>query len=87
MNKIVVSTIGTSLLTNQIAHNHAAEKEWYSKLRDVANLSLSETPDEVKAIIQTLVIAPSKSYLPPPSAKFARPAPNSTACTGYTTMT
>lgn len=54
MNKIVVSTIGTSLLTNQIDRNHADEKQWYSKLRDVANLSLAKTPDEEKVIIQTL---------------------------------
>lgn len=54
VNQIVVSTIGTSLLTNQIDRANADEKQWYGKLRDVANLSRKQTPDEVETIIETL---------------------------------
>jgi len=54
MNRIVVSTIGTSLLTNQIARDSVVEKDWYNKLRDTAQLSLDETPQDVKEIIEVL---------------------------------
>lgn len=54
MRKVILSTVGTSLLTNQINHNNSEEKDWYSYLRDTANLSEDKTPDHVKQIITTL---------------------------------
>jgi putative CRISPR-associated protein (TIGR02619 family) len=54
MNRIVVSTIGTSLLTNQINKKATDEDNWYPKLRDTAQLSLDETPQDVQEIIKTL---------------------------------
>lgn len=54
MNRIVISTIGTSLLTNQINRTNPEEKNWYDLLRDTANLTLEETPKEVLAIIEIL---------------------------------
>ncbi len=39
MSQIVVSTIGTSLLTNQINKKATDEDNWYAKLRDTAQLS------------------------------------------------
>jgi len=50
--RLIISTIGTSLLTNQI--NRQTENNWYGKLRDTANLTLKETPDEVKEILTAL---------------------------------
>ncbi|MBD2182389.1 CRISPR-associated protein [Planktothrix sp. FACHB-1355] len=55
MRRIVISTIGTSLLTNQINRANSDEKDWYNLLRDNANLSLANTPYEVLTIIETLV--------------------------------
>lgn len=54
MQTIIVSTIGTSLLTNQINRSSETEKDWYNQLRDTANLSLESTPKEVQKIIETL---------------------------------
>ena len=54
MNRIVVSTIGTSLLTNQINKKAIDEENWYDKLRDTAQLSLDETPQDVREIIEVL---------------------------------
>ncbi|WP_069470914.1 hypothetical protein [Candidatus Marithrix sp. Canyon 246] len=45
-NKLIISTIGTSLLTNQINRANPDEKTWYSQLRDAANFSEAETPIE-----------------------------------------
>lgn len=53
-NQAVISTIGTSLLTNQIDRSSPAEKHWYSQLRDTANSTLEQTPPEVAEIIRTL---------------------------------
>ena len=39
MRQVILSTIGTSLLTNQINRANPEEKDWYSHLRDTANLS------------------------------------------------
>lgn len=55
MRRAIFSTIGTSLLTNQI--NRAEKKNWYSQLRDTANLSkesIQQHHPEVLAIIQVL---------------------------------
>ncbi|MEM1253267.1 MAG: putative CRISPR-associated protein [Cyanobacteria bacterium P01_H01_bin.21] len=54
MTNIVVSTIGTSLLTNQINRSEPAEKHWYPKLRDSANLSWEDTEEITQTIINTL---------------------------------
>ena len=54
MRRIVISTIGTSLLTNQIKRSDEAEHDWYNQLRDTANLTLENTPKEVISIIETL---------------------------------
>ena len=54
MRKVVISTVGTSLLTNQINRANPEEQGWYSQLRDHANLTEKETPQAVHNIIQTL---------------------------------
>lgn len=53
MPNIIVSTVGTSLLTNQINPKNEEERNWNQQLRDHANCK-EETPDSVKAIINTL---------------------------------
>jgi len=54
MQRVIISTIGTSLLTNQINRQEPSEKDWYNQLRDTANLILKDTPVEVHSIIETL---------------------------------
>lgn len=54
MRRVIISTIGTSLLTNQINRGNPDEKDWYSHLRDTANLNENQTPDNVKDIIAQL---------------------------------
>jgi putative CRISPR-associated protein (TIGR02619 family) len=54
MRRVVISTIGTSLLTNQIKRNDDAEKDWYNQIRDTANLTQENTPKEVLSIIEIL---------------------------------
>lgn len=54
MGKVILSTIGTSLLTQQIDRRNLDEESWYPKLRDTANLNLDQTPEEVLEIIQLL---------------------------------
>ncbi len=54
MTNVVISTIGTSLLTQQIDRSHPDEKTWYSRLRDTANLRLENTPEDVLDIITQL---------------------------------
>ncbi len=54
MRRVVISTIGTSLLTNQIKRSEESEKDWYSQLRDSANLTLENTSKEVILIIESL---------------------------------
>lgn len=50
----VLSTIGTSLLTNCINRGDSNEATWLRSLRDSANLSQKESSAELKAIIQEL---------------------------------
>ena len=52
--RVVISTIGTSLLTNQINRYEESEKNWYTQLRDAANLTEKNTSKEVLAIISIL---------------------------------
>lgn len=54
MRRVVISTIGTSLLTNQINRSNLEEKDWYNQLRDTANSTLEKTPKDVLEIIETL---------------------------------
>ncbi|MEC4812683.1 MAG: CRISPR-associated protein [Scytonema sp. PMC 1069.18] len=54
MQQVVISSIGTSLLTNQINRGSENEKDWYPRLRDTANLTWEKTPEDVKEIILTL---------------------------------
>jgi putative CRISPR-associated protein (TIGR02619 family) len=54
MSRLILSTIGTSLLTQQIDRGNQNENDWYGKLRDTANLKPGETPDEVKEMIYVL---------------------------------
>lgn len=54
MNYCIISTVGTSLLTNQIDRQNPDEKLWYSKLRDTANLVREELDSEVQEIIAIL---------------------------------
>ncbi len=54
MLRVIISTIGTSLLTNQINRSADGEKSWYNQLRDTANLKADSTPKEVLAIIEEL---------------------------------
>ncbi|MEM9153745.1 MAG: putative CRISPR-associated protein [Cyanobacteria bacterium P01_F01_bin.33] len=54
MANFILSTIGTSLLTQQISRGNPDEKDWYPKLRDTANFRFEQTPNDVQDIIQTL---------------------------------
>jgi putative CRISPR-associated protein (TIGR02619 family) len=54
MNQIVVSTVGTSLLTNQIDRKNPGEESWYSQLRDTANLRADQIKPPVTDIVATL---------------------------------
>ena len=63
MNRVVISTVGTSLLTNQIDRSNPDEKDWYTKLRDFANHNKKETPQQVQDIIQQLRRRANKKLL------------------------
>ena len=52
--KVIVSTVGTSLLSKQIDRKANTEKDWSQLLRDTANLTEATTPQNIKVIIQTL---------------------------------
>jgi len=54
MPRVILSTIGTSLLTQQIQRDDPIEKSWYAQLRDTANTSTSEMPPAIAAIVDTL---------------------------------
>ncbi|MEB3124027.1 MAG: hypothetical protein VKL41_22725 [Snowella sp.] len=54
MRRTIISTIGTSLLTQQIDRGNIQEKDWYDLLRDTANCKASEIPPQVQKIITTL---------------------------------
>jgi len=54
MSQVIISTIGTSLLNNQINRSNPEEKDWYNQLRDTANSTLENIPKEVQKIIETL---------------------------------
>ncbi len=52
--KIIISTIGTSLLTNQVDRKNSDEQLWQKELRDEANASEVETSTHVKILVDTL---------------------------------
>ncbi|MDT9295471.1 MAG: CRISPR-associated protein [Arthrospira platensis PCC 7345] len=54
MRRFVLSTVGTSLLTNQIDRSNEAEKNWYALLRDSANVQRDNLNPEILQIIETL---------------------------------
>lgn len=57
MRRVIISTIGASLLINQINRAGFNENDWYTQLRDTANLSdevIKKYYLEILAIIQTL---------------------------------
>ncbi len=55
MRRVIISTVGTSLLTNQIDRNNNQEKDWYGLLRDSANLKGEQIENEqIIGIILTL---------------------------------
>jgi putative CRISPR-associated protein (TIGR02619 family) len=54
MTKVVISSIGTSLLTQQINRDNMDEKDWYKLLRDTANLTRQNTPKNVINIVNIL---------------------------------
>lgn len=54
MPRFVLSTIGTSLLTQQIDRDNREETDWSKSLSNHANLKLDETPENIKQIIEEL---------------------------------
>ena len=54
MPRIILSTIGTSLLTQQIKRDDSTEKTWYAQLRDTANITNTDMPPAIGAIVETL---------------------------------
>ncbi len=54
MLNVIVSTIGTSLLTKQINFNNAIEPSWNQQLRDSANNRHEDLSESVSTIIETL---------------------------------
>lgn len=54
MPNVIVSTVGTSLLTSQINTRNEEEQTWNKQLRDCANCDENSTPNSTKAIIKTL---------------------------------
>jgi len=54
MKRVVISTVGTSLLTNRINRANPDEKDWYKQLRDSANLNKQNTHQVTQDIIETL---------------------------------
>ena len=54
MPRFILSTIGTSILTNLIENSNPAEAIWRSVLRDSANLKLDELEENTEIVIDTL---------------------------------
>lgn len=54
MPRVILSTIGTSLLTQQIQRDDPTEKTWYAQLRDTANIITAKMPPAITAIVNTL---------------------------------
>ena len=54
MPRFILSTVGTSILTNLIDRRNPKEANWWNTLRDSANLKLNELDPETKTVIDTL---------------------------------
>ncbi|MEG4584077.1 putative CRISPR-associated protein [Microcoleus sp. MOSTC5] len=56
IRRLVISTVGTSLLTNQIDSKSKSQSDWYSCLQDTANLTETEIDkgSDIDKIIQSL---------------------------------
>lgn len=52
--RFVLSTVGTSILTNLIDRGNPIEGTWFGILRDSANLKPDELTDETESVINTL---------------------------------
>ena len=52
--RFVLSTVGTSILTNLIDRGNPTEGPWFGTLRDSANLKQEELTDETETVINTL---------------------------------
>lgn len=52
--RFVLSTVGTSILTNLIDRGNPIEGTWFGTLRDSANLKQNELTDETEIVINTL---------------------------------
>ena len=52
--RFVLSTVGTSILTNLIDRGNPTEGMWFGTLRDSANLKQDELTDETETVINTL---------------------------------
>ena len=50
----ILSTVGTSILTNLIDRRNPAESNWWNMLRDSANLKPNELAQKTKVVIDTL---------------------------------
>ncbi len=54
MPRFILSTVGTSILTNLIDRRNPTEANWWNTLRDSANLKLNELDPETNTVINTL---------------------------------
>ena len=54
MPRFILSTVGTSILTNLIDRKNPTEANWWNTLRDSANLKLNELDPETETVINTL---------------------------------
>ena len=52
--RFVLSTVGTSILTNLIDNSNPDESIWRNRLRDSANLKQGELEPETETAINTL---------------------------------
>ena len=52
--RFVLSTVGTSILTNLIDRGNPTEGTWFGKLRDSANLKQDKLTPETETVIKTL---------------------------------
>lgn len=61
--RFIVSTVGTSILTNLIDRNNSNESIWLGTLRDSANLKRDELTPETKTVIDTLANRALEKFL------------------------
>ncbi|QUS62533.1 hypothetical protein [Synechocystis sp. PCC 7338] len=54
MHRIILSTVGTSLLTQQIERDQPQESHWSQELSNTANLNQTDISPEIQTIIATL---------------------------------